>query len=253
MTHQQFLKSESLRRRFWARNIVGWRRFNRAKPNRLHTKLAELEKAGWVGGLITQNVDGLHQLAGHQQVVELHGSNRRVRCWECGWVANRIPYQARVEHANSEWLEPHVHLLADAKKVGTSTEADGDSSGYPAGTDFSQFQVPMCERCGVSGSTTAPLVSPDVVYFGGSVPKDLAAHAMHLSNTCKAVLALGTTLNTYSAFRLVRASSEHDIPLLLVCDGETRADSLLEDCTDRGMKVRASCGDVVDQIADGLL
>lgn len=57
-----------------------------AKPNRCHTKLAELERAGKLDAVVTQNIDGLHQAAGSQRVFELHGSVHRNICQSCGAV-----------------------------------------------------------------------------------------------------------------------------------------------------------------------
>ena len=58
--------------------------FLSAKPNPAHLKLAELEAAGTLSAVITQNIDGLHQAAGSQNVLELHGSIHRNYCQECG-------------------------------------------------------------------------------------------------------------------------------------------------------------------------
>ena len=55
-----------------------------AKPNAAHKKLAELEKAGKLTAVITQNIDGLHQAAGSRKVYELHGSVLRNYCQKCG-------------------------------------------------------------------------------------------------------------------------------------------------------------------------
>ena len=58
--------------------------FPEAKPNAAHLKLAELEKAGKLSAVITQNIDGLHQMAGSKNVLELHGSIHRNYCQRCG-------------------------------------------------------------------------------------------------------------------------------------------------------------------------
>ena len=55
-----------------------------AKPNAAHRKLAELERAGKLSAIVTQNIDGLHQAAGSQNVLELHGSVHRNDCLQCG-------------------------------------------------------------------------------------------------------------------------------------------------------------------------
>ena len=84
MTFQQFLSSADYRKRYWAGSHLGWKTFVAAGPNAGHRAIAQLESAGIAGGVITQNVDGLHLQAGSQRVVDLHGSLDRVRCLTCG-------------------------------------------------------------------------------------------------------------------------------------------------------------------------
>ena len=67
-----------------------------AEPNAGHLALARLEKSGWLRGVITQNVDGLHTKAGSQNVLELHGSIRRVVCLECGEYSPMEEVMSRV-------------------------------------------------------------------------------------------------------------------------------------------------------------
>ncbi|MGZ8529803.1 MAG: SIR2 family NAD-dependent protein deacylase, partial [Candidatus Binatia bacterium] len=70
--------------------------FANARPNEAHRALARMEGAGRLRAVITQNIDGLHQEAGSEQVLELHGTNRRVTCIRCAatWPAAEI--QARL-------------------------------------------------------------------------------------------------------------------------------------------------------------
>ena len=82
---------EILSRSFFDRNPEEFYRFYRdkmlcldAKPNAAHKKLAQLEQAGHLRSVVTQNIDGLYQDAGSQRVWELHGSVRRNRCMACG-------------------------------------------------------------------------------------------------------------------------------------------------------------------------
>ncbi|MBD5384124.1 MAG: NAD-dependent protein deacylase [Ruminococcaceae bacterium] len=77
-------------RSFYERNYEEFFRFYRdkmifagAEPNAAHLKLAELERAGKLSAVITQNIDGLHQAAGSKNVIELHGSIHRNYCFEC--------------------------------------------------------------------------------------------------------------------------------------------------------------------------
>jgi NAD-dependent deacetylase len=60
--------------------------FGKARPNRAHEGLAELEKAGYLHAVITQNIDNLHQQAGSSEVYEFHGSSRELVCMKCGKV-----------------------------------------------------------------------------------------------------------------------------------------------------------------------
>ena len=83
ITYKEFRENTLRRHRYWARSMVGWRRFKAAIPNDAHRALATLEGTGLVTGLITQNVDRLHQKAGSEAVIELHGDNHRVVCLGC--------------------------------------------------------------------------------------------------------------------------------------------------------------------------
>ena len=76
---------------FFVQNTLGFYEFYKekmmfldAKPNPAHQKLAELERAGKLSAVITQNIDGLHQMAGSREVLELHGSVHRNYCTRCG-------------------------------------------------------------------------------------------------------------------------------------------------------------------------
>src|ERR1700721_1855430 len=73
VTYQAFMGEEKTRRRYWARSLIGWRSIRRAKPNDAHRALARLEAMGKSELLLTQNVDRLHQAAGSERVIDLHG------------------------------------------------------------------------------------------------------------------------------------------------------------------------------------
>lgn len=83
---QDFVASEEARRAHWQYKAEGHREFAEARPNAAHQALAALERRGKLDALVTQNVDGLHQDAGHdpERIIELHGSNRAVECLGCG-------------------------------------------------------------------------------------------------------------------------------------------------------------------------
>lgn len=79
-----FLRRPQARYEYWRQKAEAHADFWKAKPNITHTALANWESAGTLRGVITQNIDGLHQLAGSQSVLELHGTAREVMCLDCG-------------------------------------------------------------------------------------------------------------------------------------------------------------------------
>lgn len=83
--YDEFMSSHDARVRHWQFKLEGWRGFRDAKPNPAHRALFELDEMGRLDVLVTQNIDGLHQLSGHaeERVIELHGTNRKVECQSC--------------------------------------------------------------------------------------------------------------------------------------------------------------------------
>ena len=207
VTYQAFMGDEKTRRRYWARSLIGWRLVRQAEPNDAHRALAELEAAGRSELLLTQNVDRLHQAAGSERVIDLHGRIDLVRCMDCEQRSPRVELQDELGRLNPDWLD------LDA------TEApDGDAD--LEGADFSSFVIPPCPRCG-------GVLKPDVVFFGENVPRDRVDAAFgHLDNA-DAMLIVGSSLMVYSGFRFVERAASLGKPLAAVNLGRTRADALL--------------------------
>jgi len=215
VTYQAFTGEETTRRRYWARSMLGWRRFSRARPNDTHRALARLEAMGRSELLLTQNVDRLHQAAGSARVIDLHGRLDWVRCISCEQMAQRADLQDELCRLNADWLDLDA---ADAP--------DGDADLERA--DFSAFTVPPCRHCG-------GVLKPDVVFFGENVPSarvDLAAR--HLAQA-DAMLVVGSSLMVYSGFRFVQMAANAGKPIAAVNLGRTRADGLL------ALKVEQAC------------
>ncbi|MGY3448854.1 NAD-dependent protein deacetylase [Bradyrhizobium sp. USDA 4353] len=225
VTYQAFMGGEDTRRRYWARSMVGWRRFGRAQPNGAHHALARLEAQGKSSLLVTQNVDRLHQAAGASNVIDLHGRLDRVRCMGCGATLSRAEFQDELAHANPHWL---AHDAADAP--------DGDAD--LDGVDFADFTVPACRACG-------GILKPDVVFFGETVPREVVATARDHVDQADAMLVVGTSLMVYSGFRFVRAAADRNIPIAAVNLGRTRADDLLS------LKVEAPCDQALAFLLEG--
>ena len=209
MMYQEFLAQAEARRRYWARAMLGWPRVRQARPNVAHEALAELQARQRISGLITQNVDTLHDQAGSQDVIELHGSLHRVLCLDCGQRSERQQIQQLMETENP--------YLAGVDAV---QAPDGDTLLDPAFE--ARFQVPRCPHCG------GERLKPDVVFFGENVAPPTASRAMQAVEQAEGLLVVGSSLMAYSAFRLCRAIKDQGKPLLAINRGKTRADELLD-------------------------
>ena len=207
VTWQAFSADPLMRKRYWARSMIGWRDFGRAQPNAAHHSLAALERSGRLAGLVTQNVDGLHQSAGHREVIDLHGRLDTVVCLQCGARVLRSHHQKRLEQANPHWIP----LVAERAPDG---DADLESD------DFAHFAVPACRHC--DGT-----LKPDVVFFGESVPVERVRKAFDWLDQADAVLVVGSSLMVYSGYRYVRRAAERGLPIAALTIGRTRADDLL--------------------------
>ncbi|WP_373182247.1 NAD-dependent protein deacetylase [Halomonas campaniensis] len=206
MQHQQFMGSHAARQRYWARALVGFRTLGEARPNAAHHALARLEALGRIRGVITQNVDGLHQRAGSRRVIDLHGRADRVRCMGCGARRMRHDLHAELADRNPRW-----------STTGARAAPDGDAD---LETDFSSFEVPGCTRCGDG------IWKPDVVFFGDSVPRDTVERAFDLLAESEALLVVGSSLMVFSGFRFARAAARDGKPIACLNLGRTRADDL---------------------------
>jgi NAD-dependent SIR2 family protein deacetylase len=207
VTYQAFMGDRATRQRYWARSLLGWRRFSRALPNDTHRALARLEGTGRIELLLTQNVDRLHQAAGSVRVIDLHGRLDRVRCMDCGRELPRDELQDELVRLNPDWLALDA---ADAP--------DGDADLEIA--DFSSFAVPSCRRCD-------GVLKPDVVFFGENVPRHRIEAAAKQLERADAMLIVGSSLMVYSGFRFVQMAAAAGKPLAAVNLGRTRADGLL--------------------------
>jgi NAD-dependent SIR2 family protein deacetylase len=213
--YRDFMTDTAMRRRYWARGLVGWQHLHRAAPNDAHRALARLERAGRVELLVTQNVDRLHQAAGSEAVVDLHGRADVVRCMSCERRISRADFQSEIVNLNPGWAE-----------LGARAAPDGDAD--LAGADYETFRVPDCAACGGT-------LKPDVVFFGESVPKERVERAMCALADAAAALVIGSSLMVYSGYRFARAAAELGKPIAAVNLGRTRADDVLT------LKVAASC------------
>lgn len=211
ITYTEFLNDEESRRRYWARSMEGWRSFRGARPNAGHRALARLGVP-----VITQNVDGLHQAAGSQRVLDLHGRIDRAACLECGLVLTRAALQEFLVSLN-----PYVVGVAPAGAAELRPDGDAEIE-VPEG-----FRVPRCPRC-------QGVLKPDVVFFGESVPAQRVATAFDWLEDADALVVAGSSLTVMSGLRFARRAAADDKPVVIVNRGPTRADEIATVKVDAG-------------------
>ena len=211
MTFQEFTGGPAARQRYWARSHRGWQRIQQAAPNDGHAAVARLQRAGLLSGIITQNVDGLHQAAGARAVIELHGGLDRVICLSCRAISDRDELDERLVAAN-----PGARAALSTGPV----KPDGDVE--LAEPEIASFRLVDCLDCGAG-----PL-KPDVVFFGENVPPERVASCYALVEASRLLLVLGSSLTVASGFRFVRRAAARGIAVAIINQGATRGDPLAD-------------------------
>lgn len=219
MQFQEFAASRSARQRYWARSYVGWHKFGAARPNAAHHALADLESAGRVDTIITQNVDRLHSRAGSRRVIDLHGNLGIVVCLDCGHRDTRENFQASIRQVNGHW---HAEVFR--------IKPDGDAE--LAAESYADFVVPDCTSCG-------GMLKPDVVMFGESVPRIRVDEAMDSVERARSLLVIGSSLMVFSGYRFVRRAAERGKPVAVLNQGKTRADDIAT------VRIDADCREIL--------
>ncbi|XP_041971661.1 NAD-dependent protein deacylase Sirt4 [Aricia agestis] len=222
--YQEFVKSSKVRQRYWARNFVGWPRFSSIQPNNNHFAIRELEKKGKVTAIVTQNVDRLHQKAGSENVIELHGSGYLVKCLSCSYEICRHKLQEILDTRNPD-IKNNFSMIRPDGDVELSKE------------DVEKFQPPTCPEC------RGPL-KPDIVFFGDNVPKPRVELVRSHVSKSDAVFVLGSSLTVYSSYRIILQAKEENKKVVILNIGPTRADELAD------LKISTKCGDVLMEICN---
>jgi NAD-dependent deacetylase sirtuin 4 len=212
-----FVRSASLRRRYWARAMAGWERFRAARPSASHAALATLEQRGVVTSLITQNVDRLHHQAGSTHVIELHGALAEVVCLDCGVIEGRDAVQARMREHNPAWPFGPTPMAPDG-----DAELSDDV--------VERFTTPVCIAPSCGGT-----LKPNVVFFGHNVARPIVDEAYAKIDGADALLVAGTSLAVFSGYRFLLRAAEHKLPIVIVnrgpVRGEERATVKIEEST----------------------
>jgi len=223
----EFVRSEAVRKRYWARSALGWERMRLARPNAGHLALATLEQAGMIAGIVTQNVDRLHQAAGSRRVTELHGALAEVACLGCGMIEDRDAVQVRILAYNPGWITQAV-----------AAAPDGDAE--IAGDGALAFAVPSCVRCD-------GVLKPRVVFFGDNVPRATVDEAFAAVEVAELLLVVGSSLAVFSGYRFLKHAIQRGIPIAIVNRGPVRGEEHAV------VKIEASAGATLDALATALV
>ena len=222
--HYDFIQKEAIRKRYWARSFVGWPSISQAQPNAAHYALTRLQQFGVVEQLVTQNVDNLHQLAGSEDVIDLHGNLQNVVCLQCENKTKRTEQQERLAALNPSLLQLQAEVRPDGDAALTEEY-------------FSQLHLPSCLQCG-------GVLMPDVIFFGGMLPVGRVDTCLAALQRADAILVVGSSLKVYSGYRFCVRAQEWGKPIILLNPGHTRADNLAQ------LHIRANSAEVLTGLVD---
>ncbi|XP_033628206.1 NAD-dependent protein lipoamidase sirtuin-4, mitochondrial-like [Asterias rubens] len=220
--YSDFINFADRRKRYWARNFVGWPKFRSTRPNASHRTLAEWEKAGKVHWLVTQNVDALHSKAYSERVTELHGLSAHIVCLSCGGQTTRDELQERMIEMNPGFSIESEAIAPDGDVILSDEVVKG-------------FNVPSCKDC-------RGVLKPKLVFFGDNVPRVTVEFVHSRLREADAFLVAGSSLEVYSGYRFALAAKEQKKPIAIVNIGPTRADKLAT------LKINARLGSILPYI-----
>jgi NAD-dependent SIR2 family protein deacetylase len=229
----------------------------RSTPNSIHRAIGELGRKGYISSIITQNVDSFHSIAHpHIPVTELHGHLRSVVCVSCRQTLPRDQYQRSLARLNPAWAEFLERLLetgalntddpGEQRQKGLRVNPDGDVDLPNA--HYSGFRYPTCPKClesppvladGARGrveadqdgawieTSNAGILKPAVVMFGESVNATVKQTAEEAVDEAGKLLVMGSSLATFSAWRLVDRAQSRGMAIGILNVGGIRNEASL--------------------------
>lgn len=253
----EFTTRHEARQRYWARSYVAWPGLLKAKPNANHWAIRDLGLKGYLSSVVTQNVDSFHSIAYPElPTLELHGYLRSVVCINCRNQFPRAEFQKSLERLNPAWaefLERMVSIGAldtdnpeEQRRKGLKLNPDGDVE-LP-GAPYSTFRYPSCPTClespprtadGTSSrvevesdgawspTSNAGILKPAVTMFGENIEPRMKQAAEQTIQEAGRLLVMGSSLATFSAWRLVEQAHKRGMPIGIINLGGVRNESHL--------------------------
>jgi NAD-dependent deacetylase sirtuin 4 len=255
--YHEFIANHESRKRYWARSFVGWPGLVKAKPNSTHWAIKGLSDKGYISTVVTQNVDSFHSLA-HPELptLELHGYLRSVVCTSCRNQLPRADFQASLERLNPAWAAFLARMVEKGaldtdnpeqqRRAGLKLNPDGDVD--LAEAPYSTFRYPSCPTCLESPPTlkdgtkaivevesdgallpasNAGILKPAVIMFGENIEPLVKTAAEEAIDDAGRLLVLGSSLATFSAWRLVERAYKRGMPIGIINVGGVRNESML--------------------------
>lgn len=254
--YSEFLASHEARRRYWARSFLGWTTLHKARPNAGHYAVRHLGELGFAHNVITQNVDSFHPKA-HPTIptIELHGYLRALVCTSCHEELPRDAFQDELARLNPTWAAFLQEITAsgaldtenpdERRRRGMRTNPDGDVDLPDA--PYNTFRYPACPRCLANPPTLAGgasavvevdsdgawkppsdagILKPAVTMFGENINAQTKIDADRAVEGADRLLILGTSLATYSAWRLAKRAKDRGLPVAIVNLGGVRGEEI---------------------------
>ncbi|RMY32651.1 hypothetical protein D0865_14676 [Hortaea werneckii] len=245
----EFCASHEARKRYWARSFLGWTNLHRSRPNKGHEAVGSLGKLGKLSSVITQNVDSFHPKAHPDlRTLELHGYLRSTVCLSCRTEYSRDDFQRDLSALNPEWAAFLAEMVEsgalttenpeERRRKGLKTNPDGDVD--VPGVQYSTFRYPSCPQClanppkgtkveqdaegAWTPDSTAGILKPAVIMFGESISNPVKLAVESAIDEASRMLVLGSSLATYSAWRLVKRAKEQGMPVGIVNLGGVRGE-----------------------------
>lgn len=274
----EFAGSHESRKRYWARSFLGWPTMENARPNRTHMAISKLGELGIVSHVVTQNVDSFHHVC-HPKLptTELHGTLRTVTCLTCHSEYSRIPFQKTLARLNPKWadfLQTAIEAGAFNKNnreesIKTNPDGDVDLPGAP----YTKFRYPPCPKCleetrdgtvltdndgahipKPDDGSMKGILKPNVTFFGESISEIAKKEASKAVEEADNLLVLGTSLATYSAWRIAKAAHEKGMGVGIINLGGVRGEDLFFSNDVRGERIRIefASGDVLGGVVKEL-
>lgn len=286
--YPEFLNNHEARKRYWARSFLGWSSLHKASPNSGHHAVRDLGHMGLVRSVITQNVDSFHPKA-HPDLptLELHGYLRSTVCTTCKTEYSRDEFQTELARLNPRWALLLKEALAsgalntedpvEKRFRGLKMNPDGDVDLPDA--PYTTFRYPACPTCltnpppNADGHrhtvevdqegawklpSTAGILKPAVVMFGESIAHNVKTAAEDAIDGAGKILIMGTSLATYSAWRLAKRAQDRGMPMAIVNIGGVRGeDKFFTDVSpdqqgEQGLRIELSTDDLLPALVSQL-